>query len=70
MDDFLCKSDLSLALKSSRGSWRSSAAMCSSGNSSGSAVLTVTTRRSQKLGYRIVELVYQLACGLRWAESA
>src|SRR5450755_793085 len=44
MDDFLCKSDLSLALKSSRGSWRSSAATCSSGNNSGSPVATVTTR--------------------------
>src|SRR6478609_1123015 len=44
MDDFLCKSDLSLALKSSRGSWRSSAATCNSGSNSGSPVATVTTR--------------------------
>jgi hypothetical protein len=43
MDDFLCKSDLRRALKSSRGSRRNSAAMCSNGNSSGSADATVTT---------------------------
>src|SRR6185437_10564075 len=43
MDDFLSKSDLRRALKSSRGNRRSSAAMCNSGNSSGSADATVTT---------------------------
>src|ERR1700730_6137223 len=43
MDDFLWRSDLRRALKSSRGSRRSSAAMCSNGNSSGSAEPTVTT---------------------------
>src|SRR6185369_14836957 len=41
MDDFLCKSDLSRALKSSRGSWRSSAAMRSSGSNSGSSVCSL-----------------------------
>src|ERR1700690_2754398 len=41
IDDFLCKSDLRRALKSSRGSWSSSAAIRSSGINSGSPDCTL-----------------------------
>jgi len=63
MDDFLCKSDLRRALKSSRGSRRSSAADVATAATAPDRRTQRSRPARQKLGYGLVELATSLRLG-------